>query len=175
LDTIIIERNSIPDDYLTALGRIVFAHNNVELIVIYDIHLLIRQKEYKETLCLVGGENFDILLSKLRRIFYYYVTDKTLLKEFDQIHQKINAANIDRSNYLHSYWDTDPNGQVVSSKYSKRFTNVIELPPEVSVSIGDLNSLVSRIEKAEDELQFFIAKHLDYIHAEFDKRIDQGL
>jgi len=163
--------NEIPSDYLTALGKISINHNNLEFSIIYCIKCLIR-KRYDETLCLIAGENFDILLKKLTRLMNYYIKTDSLLKQYEQLKTSINNLNEKKTHCLHAIWKIDDDQNVTFFKHSKRFDTKFTFNPTI-VKLETLNEIGNELLTIADQLIFFISENIDKIHIEYDRWLEE--
>lgn len=111
----------IPDSHLSALGAISVEFGRLEAVLITSISDLLTFdiNDFESILLLVGGDSFDVLLTKLKKIFIYKLPDNKLVKDFEIIYKKLDAIREERNKYLHSYWTVTEKEGVVRSKFRK--------------------------------------------------------
>jgi hypothetical protein len=154
------KRPRISSKYLEIIGEISVNVASTESAVLWSIFMLIDHENhattFNETLCLVGGEPFDILLSKLQKLFLSKVANQKLQDEFAKLYGRLDTINKNRNTYIHSTW-VQFEETVHRSKTKKRMSDnnsrLIEFKP---VSLNELETLANDAFDITDELISFI-------------------
>lgn len=108
-----------PIELYEVLGRITAMFSELEITVFVAISLLI--SDNSETVKrLVGGDSFDVMLTKLNSIFIFKIHDELLLEKFAKLKKRVEDVNIKRNRYLHSSWLLDNDRKIVRTKSKRR-------------------------------------------------------
>jgi hypothetical protein len=103
----------VPKEYAEAIGWVINLSTWIEYAIVNFIIRLSFGDESVENRriieSLIGGENFEILLAKLEKVFRIRVKDSVLNSKFKTITNAIREANSDRGKYIHSHWITNIN------------------------------------------------------------------
>lgn len=160
--------NPLPDKYLKLLGNIAVNHSRLEFWLISSI-CIFAHKDYYETLCLIAGDQFDVLLTKLERVFYLIVEDANDRKDFEAMKGRLTKANNSRNNFLHGYWIGEEDGKVMRWKFSKRFAKTFpdESTKPEEIAFTDLETADREIESVVNDLRPFIENY----HMKYELRI----
>lgn len=95
---------SFTPELLSALGTLMILFVGLEYWLMLTIDVLMPTIDAKLTFRLLGGDDFKVLLSKLKRIFLFQIKDKELLKEFAVLHKELQTIKDGRNKFLHSFW-----------------------------------------------------------------------
>ncbi|MGA2622241.1 MAG: hypothetical protein ABSF91_00130 [Bacteroidota bacterium] len=145
----------LSDEYERLIGEIAVAHGHLEFALFYSLLKLIGIGD--GALALIGGDNFDVLLAKYRKLLDYYLTNDPLIKEFDLLHKNISEANRDKNECFHAVWYQDEKQQTTAWKFNRR-SGVIPFSKTPPVGLDSLKSLNERIRKITTQLFQFEKK-----------------
>ena len=122
---------------------------------------------------LVSAEDFRPLLSKLKRLFEYCVTDETLLKAFKAWHKKVEKLNTRRNEYIHSpLWDLGDYGGFSYRQKLERAPTGLELMPRQKVTTSELDECTTSIINARDEISDLVMLNIDDIRQQHKSKIE---
>jgi hypothetical protein len=163
--------DDIPAKYLTEIGAISVNTARLDQVLAYCIALLnccdLRQADIDTTLCLVGGEGFSELLSKLEKLFYLKVKDTTLRGEFDQIKGRLVKVNQARNKCVHSYLTAPKPGLVERSKMVRDMNKEEKLGETGSFSLHELRFAANESFAVGQDLISLLNENLDVIHTKY--------
>jgi hypothetical protein len=164
--------DNIPATYLKEIGAISVNAARLEFAMLYCIVVLncadFQSSDFPATVCLVGGETFDILLSKLTKLFRLKVKDPSLRAKFDGVALSLRKVNVDRNTYLHSHLSVEKHGKVVRLKFRKKMNEEDSLADGGDVSVTGLRSLATKAFTVGNDLFNVIMQNLDTIYAGYN-------
>ena len=161
-----------PPKYLKALGKITNAISQLEWFMVHCIQRCSSIKTYDEIICLVGGDNFDVLYKKLDKMVKFILQDEPkLLQEFKKIVGSLEDVNRDRNKYVHSIWFLKPPNLAGRTKVLRTIKSGTRLWESELVSIDKLNKLIKDIAKTQNNLLSFMFSYLLEIDKAIDKRV----
>jgi hypothetical protein len=131
--------------------------------------------DFRTTLCLAGGENFDILLSKLDKLFRLKVKNEKLRKQFNDVRLLALEANDERNRYLHSHLSVEKDGKVYRIKFSKKMSSDDNLLTAAELTLPELEATAEKAFRAGEELFGVIMTNLDVIHLEYQQRLEREI
>jgi pullulanase/glycogen debranching enzyme len=148
----------LPARYLKALGMIVNTMSGAENGLIYTISS-ITANDIKTTLCLVGGESFDILNSKVNKLVHSRLKDKDLLDEFDALRKRLDTINEKRNQYIHAIWL--PSAKKVSRlKYKKKSKDGSLHQFDEHVELQRLTEVSLKLRESTDKLMKLVSDNI---------------
>lgn len=148
----------IPDSHLLALGSLSVEFGILEASVVRTISDLLTfdVNNFESILLLVGGDSFETLLTKLKKIFIYKLLDGKLLKKFDTLYNKLDSIREERNRYLHSYWTANDKEGIVRVKFRRIPDKNNILTDRIKFDTKQLSNFIEKIKTAEYELQNLI-------------------
>jgi len=147
---------SLPPEYLKALGTITVAMSRMEHLMIVALQMICSVKSWNEMVCLVGGENFDALCKKLGKMGEVILHDEQeLLQKCEEIVDSLDRLNVARNKYIHSMWWPLPTGLASRTKFLRTLKSGIKLDEQESVPIERLDELIKEIGRTENSLFMF--------------------
>jgi hypothetical protein len=167
----------IPNEYFQTIGEISSNLSLTEFTILYCISLLccdeLEKSDFSETLCLAGGEGFEISQSKLDKLFRLNVGDNKLLEKFNIIKERLTEVNKHRNKYVHSVW-TSFEGSVLRIKFPKKMNKVGLLREiEENVPIQPLKDLAEEVSNVTKDLFDFFMGNLTQINFERKERLSK--
>ncbi|MEO8166636.1 MAG: hypothetical protein ABI623_00225 [bacterium] len=145
----ITRSTDIPNGYLEAIGGIALETAWIESSMVYLISWIAFEtpNRLQKAECLVGGENFSVLLKKLEKLLLLTLReDEKLIKRFNDLKKRINHINSARNEYLHSSWQSisDDIGSpliVNKTKVKKDMNSKFEMRDEKTVSLDTIRAI----------------------------------
>jgi hypothetical protein len=91
-------------EYYSALGKITVCSNHLEHWMRSCLLIIHGEEVFRFLMAWLATENFDRILKVLRFSVYYKLSDKSKLKRFDSVYNRITHLNVARNKYVHSRW-----------------------------------------------------------------------
>lgn len=91
----------------TLIGQISVSVSFMESIMRAMIGILVRNNSsatHRKIDCIVAGDTFVVLLSKLTNLFHFVTKDEVALTEFEKLRKLLAEINTERNTYVHSIW-----------------------------------------------------------------------
>lgn len=145
---------NIPDSHLLALGSIAVEFGKLEVSLILSISnlLWLEVKGIGPITLLVGGDSFDVLLTKLNKIFIYKLHDDKLINDFGKLFKRLDAIREQRNRYLHSYWTANEKDGILRIKFRKKPDKNNILSDRIKFNTEELLAFVEKIKIAAKDL-----------------------
>ena len=173
----------VPEEYLIALGEISANVSYLEGAISVCISDMLFESgdltyNYRKVACLIGGEQFDILIKKLYKLFRHMVSDEKMLQRFKEIRRNLDSINEDRNKYIHSSWHRGPywlnkENEIFRSKTKRQIASDGQLFDYETVPVEKLLDLVRRSKLALKELYDFILPNIKLIQTQAQQKHDQ--
>ncbi len=165
----------LTSDYMRTLGEITNEFAGLERLLMVTINFISSIRTWEETVCLIGGENFDILTKKFDKIAKFILLDEPSTRtQFLDMVKTLNAINEDRNKYLHSLWRIDPYGPIANrTKFVRAPSSGRRLMDQEDVPIDILKKLVDDIRSATDALQSLVIGKNDTINKARKRRVEE--
>lgn len=147
-------KSSSSDEVLLNIGKIVAALNSLEFDFISIISRVLHIN-FDEALCVLAGEKYDKLLSKLSNLVNFRLEDPKSKEVFSSIRNDLDDVNQQRNIYVHSMWDfkDDKHNRLklqFKLKKNMMFDGSSDFNP------AQLSDLLKKIEDAKKRLYEFI-------------------
>ena len=177
-----MEPFKLPPEYYKAIGVLTTDFAGLERTTISCIKYCSSIATWDEAVCLVGGDEYGVLLKKLDKLVNTNLKDETnLLSKFDSVLKSLDDVNKERNKYIHSMWHipilsillADPH--VERRKFLRNFSPAKGLEDIEPIPIATLEECIQRISDAKSELSSFFVDNINIIIAALERRKNEEM
>lgn len=170
----IVSADKVSSEYIEAIGKIVTEITVLERCITFSIQSFTTTRIPNEVICLVGGENFEIIREKLDKLSKFVLKDeKSLLQEFEKIIKTLEKLNRARNKYIHSFWWPQSKQTAFRNKFRRTIKLGTALMEYETVPIETLKKLVKDTETTTSDLFSFMIDNISAIKAAKKRRIKE--
>jgi len=157
------------------LGEITATFSELEWQMAESIYMLATTFETEfagvrdeRVLVLIAGEDFRVLLLKLRSICHYCISDRKMLKTFDTFLDYLGQLNGKRNEYVHTHnWDFSVVSGMWRIKIKRNPAKQIDLLVETKTSLKEMDKLIQEASDAIVQLIRLIDHNMLSIKSQF--------
>jgi hypothetical protein len=171
-DKDLLEGTYSPDRFIVELysliGQVTIQFVSLEHSVMETISKLISPDSGKLIIRLLAGDNFTVLLSKLKRVFLLQIQDDELKQKFKSIHGELNSIKDKRNKFLHSVWfvnNDDNDNKVIRFRFKSDIKDDPNIFEEEQNSLKNINDFIDRIINAKESLLKLDNKIIEYYNS----------
>lgn len=149
-----VSKSKRPDDYVTAVGRVVVNFQHLEFIIVRLIWIMAATDDNIGQR-ITASVLFSKLLELLSSVFHYSVQEPSMVDKFANLMSTARNVNGERNRIVHSWWFTDLDGGAPSRlKFTAKGANT-------DTENIDMNALSVSIIKLADDFSNLINELYD--------------
>ena len=165
----------LPFGYYHSIGVLTTELAGLERLTTTAIRFCCSLSTWDEAVCLVGGDQLDVLFKKLEKLVKTNLKDESaLLTEFDSIFKSLDSINKKRNTYIHSLWTYsspfDKDAGIRRRKFFRAFNTAKGLEDIESTTVADIDKFTDEVIATREKLTSFFTDNLETIHNAIHRR-----